>query len=87
MSNYAVIENTLVVNITVADPAYAQEQGWVEAPSGVTIGWSYINGQFVAPVPPAPTPEEIQAQNKATATQLLQETDWTTVPCQPRSVF
>jgi len=32
------------------------------------------------PPPPAPTPEEIQAQNKATASQLLQETDWVEVP-------
>jgi len=29
------------------------------------------------PPPPAPTPEEIQAQNKATASSLLQQTDWT----------
>lgn len=77
MSNYAVIENTLVVNIAVADPSYAQSQGWIAAPSGVTIGWSYIDGQFVAPVPPVPTPEEIQQQNKGQATQLLSQTDWT----------
>ena len=32
------------------------------------------------PPPPAPTPEEIQAQNKATASQLLQATDWTELP-------
>ena len=77
MSNYAIIENTLVVNITVADPAYAQSQGWVEAPSGVTIGWSYIDGLFVAPVTPTPTPEEIKAKNKLQAESLLQATDWT----------
>jgi hypothetical protein len=28
------------------------------------------------PPPPAPTPEEIQAENKQTASRLLQETDW-----------
>lgn len=77
MSNYAIVENSLVINITVSDPVYAQEQGWIEAPQEVTIGWSYVDGQFIAPVPPAPTPEEIQAQNKATAESLLQETDWT----------
>lgn len=80
MSNYAIIENTLVVNITVADPVYAQEKGWIEAPQGVTIGWSYINGQFVAPVLPSPTPEEIKAQNKAQSESLLLASDWTESP-------
>lgn len=77
MTNYAVIENNLVTNITVADAQFAQSQGWVACASDVGIGWSYINGQFVAPVLPTPTPEEIQAQNKQTATFLLQQTDWT----------
>lgn len=76
-NKYAIIENTLVVNTTVSDAQFAQSQGWIACADNVSIGWSYINGQFVAPVPPTPTPEEIQAQNKATATQLLQQTDWT----------
>lgn len=77
MSNYAVIENTLVVNVVASDADYAQTQGWVLLTGGAGIGWSYIDGQFVAPTPPAPTPEEIQEQNKTQATQLLSETDWT----------
>lgn len=78
MSNgYAVIENSLVVNVVASDAAYAQEQGWILLTDGAGIGWSYIDGQFVAPTPPAPTPEEIQAQNKAQAQTLLQQTDWT----------
>ena len=78
MSNkYAVIENTLVVNVTVSDAEFAQSQGWIACPDNVSIGWSYVNGQFVAPVPPTPTPEEIQAQNKQQATSFLQQTDWT----------
>jgi len=78
--NYAIIENTLVVNTTVADPEYAQSQGWVELTGGAGIGWSYVDGQFIAPPQPQPTPEEIQAQNKSTATLFLQQTDWTTIP-------
>jgi hypothetical protein len=74
MSNYAVIENTLVTNVTVSDAEFAQSQGWVACANNVSIGWSYVNGQFVAPTP---TPEEIQTQNKNTATGLLQQTDWT----------
>jgi hypothetical protein len=77
MTNYAVIETTLVTNITISDAEFAQSQGWIACPDNVSIGWSYVDGQFVAPVAPSPTPEEIQAQNKATATSLLSATDWT----------
>jgi hypothetical protein len=77
MTNYAVIENTLVTNVTISDADYAQSQGWVACADNVSIGWSYVNGQFVAPIPPTPTPAEVQAENKETATSLLQQTDWT----------
>lgn len=78
MSNgYAVIENSLVVNVVASDAAYAQTQGWVLLTGSAGIGWSYIDGQFTPPENPAPTPEQIQAQNKNTAVYLLQETDWT----------
>jgi hypothetical protein len=76
-NKYAVIENTLVVNTVVSDAEFAQTQGWVSCPDDVGIGWSYVNGQFIAPIPPTPTPEEIQEQNKTTATSYLQQTDWT----------
>lgn len=75
--NYAVLENTLVVNVVVSDAQYAQQQGWVELVGDAGIGWTYVNGQFVAPAPIPPTPEEIQAQNKSKAETLLQSTDWT----------
>lgn len=75
--NYAILENDLVVNTSVADPEYAQSQGWIELTNDAGIGWSYIDGQFIAPAPPQPTPEEIQQQNKTTASQLLADTDWT----------
>jgi hypothetical protein len=79
-NKYAVIENTLVVNTTVSDAEFAQSQGWIACADNVSIGWLYVNGQFVAPVPPTPTPEEIQAENKQQATSLLQQTDWTSIP-------
>ncbi len=48
MSNkYAVIENTKVTNVAVADENYAKEQGWVLMPEGVGIGWSYVNGNYI----------------------------------------
>lgn len=73
---YAIIENELVINIAVAEPDFAESQGWVELVGDAGIGWSYINGQFIAPPQPQPTPEEIQAANKSQAEQLLQATDW-----------
>lgn len=75
-NNYAILENTLVVNAAVAESAYAQEQGWVLLPEGYGIGDSYINGQFIKAPTPAPTPEEIQEQNKQAAKAGLQATDW-----------
>ena len=80
MKNYAIIENQLVVNVAVADQEFAQSQGWIELVDGAGIGWSYINGQFIAPPQPQPTPEEIQAANKSQAEQLLKDTDWVEIP-------
>ena len=54
----------------VADPLF-----WVECPADCNTGWTYIDGQFIPPAPYVPTAD----QNKATATQLLQTTDWTTI--------
>jgi hypothetical protein len=70
--NYAIIENQVVINIALADAEYAQSQGWVEATGDVSIGWGYVDGQFVPP-----PPVDYSAQNKAQAQSLLQQTDWT----------
>lgn len=75
--NYAIIENTVVVNTAVAEPEYAQKQGWVLLPEGFGIGDFYIDGQFVKAPQPQPSPEEIQTQNKQQAEALLSATDWT----------
>ena len=72
---YAIIENQVVVNMAIADPEYAQSQGWVEATDDISIGWGYVDGQFVEPPPP-----DYSAQNKAQAEQLLQATDWVELP-------
>lgn len=49
-------------------------------PSGfyayMSAGWKYAEGN----PPPYPSPEQIASQNKSTATSLLQETDWTSIP-------
>jgi hypothetical protein len=75
--NYAVIENQLVINTVESDSDYAESQSWILLENGFGIGDFYIDGEFVKAPQPQPTPEEIQAQNKATATSLLSATDWT----------
>lgn len=70
--NYAIIENNLVINIALAEPDFAKQQGWIACPEDVSIGWSYIDGQFIEP-----PPFDYSEQNKAQAKQLLQATDWT----------
>lgn len=61
---YAIIEAGTVVNIVVADPAYAADKGWVEAPEPVGIGWLYDDGDWIAPeVEPVPvTPDMVDAE-------------------------
>jgi hypothetical protein len=74
--NAAQIENDLVINVlVVTDIDFIPNL--VEIPDGSSagIGWSYIDGEFIAPVVPETTAEE----NKVTAVGLLQATDWTTI--------
>ena len=75
-NKYAIIENTLVTNVAVADAEFAQSQGWVSCPEEVSAGWTYVNDVFAPPAPYVPSAEE----NKATAVNLLQATDWTSIP-------
>lgn len=75
VSNQLVADRAEVNPYSIFSEAYASQ--FIEAPDEVQIGWTYINGVFA---PYVPTPEEIQAQNKSTASQLLTETDWTTIP-------
>ena len=78
MPNFAIIENTKVVNVVVAEASYAAEQGWVELTNGAGVDWDYVDGQFVdnrpkpdpVPEPTPPTKEELLAQLNALATQI-----------------
>ena len=51
MNRYAIIENSLVINIAIADPEFAISQGWIACNDDVTIGWNYINNLFTPPAP------------------------------------
>jgi hypothetical protein len=72
MQNFAIIENGKIVNAVVAEADYAAEQGWVALPDAVSIGWDYINGQFVDNRPVAPAPEPAPAP-PLTKEQLMAE--------------
>ena len=79
MSNFAIIENGVVVNTVVADEDYAAQMGWVACPIG-GIGWSYNEGVFSAPEStiesteqiqrPTPTKEDLLAQLEALQQQI-----------------
>lgn len=59
MNNYAIIENGIVVNVAMADPEYADAQGWVAA-QGAGIGWAWDGETFTAPpAPPEPVPQSV----------------------------
>lgn len=55
----------------VAEPLY-----WTDCPEDCDTHWIYNGTVFLPPVIQVPTAEE----NKGTATNLLQATDWTTIP-------
>ena len=55
----------------IAEPLY-----WIDCPSDCTTEWTYVEGEFIPPQPYVLTAEE----NKQTAMNLLQATDWTTIP-------
>jgi hypothetical protein len=58
------------------------EYYWVECPDDTVSGMYYNNGTFVLPPPPAPVPPvpPTAAENKATAVQKLNNSDWTQIP-------
>lgn len=68
-------ENNRICQIDTQDFPVADPLFWAECPADCTTQWTYVDGQFIPPVPYVPTAEE----NKATAVSLLQATDWTTI--------
>jgi hypothetical protein len=82
---YAIIDLTAVINIIDYDTAPSNPPPGFESPiiavqsDTAQIGWTYVDGIFIAPPVPAPTPEELIAQCKATAQGILSATDWTSI--------
>ena len=87
LQNYAIIDGINVINIIQYEEQPSNPPPGFEAPiiavqsDTASIGWTYVDGQFIDPyVPPVPTPEELIAQCKSTASGILASTDWTAIP-------
>lgn len=86
LQNYAIIDGINVINIIQyeeqpSNPPPGFESPIIAVQSNIaSIGWTYVDGVFIAPYVPPPTPEELIAQCKSTATGILNSTDWTSIP-------
>ena len=86
MQRYAIIDGINVINAIDYDEQPSNPPPGFESPviavqsDMASPGWTYVDGQFIAPPQPAPTPEELIAQCKATASGILYNTDWTSIP-------
>jgi len=85
LQNYAIIDGIHVINIIQYEEQPTNPPPGFESPiiavqsDTASSGWTYVDGVFIAPYVPPPTPEELIAQCKATATGILQSTDWTSI--------
>ena len=83
---YAIIDGINVINVIDYDEQPLNPPPGFETPiiavqsDTASIGWTYVDGQFISPPVPAPTPEELIAQCKTQATSILTATDWTAIP-------
>ena len=71
--------STLVVQVEPLGQTFEVDSAheWVDCPDDITAGnFTYANGQFTA-IPVSPPVPPTADQNKQTATNLLQATDWT----------
>ena len=62
---YAIIQGGIVVNVVLAEPEFAAEQGWIAAPDEVSTGWLYDGSTFSPPPPVVKPPEEWHKEIKA----------------------
>ena len=82
---YAIIDGVNVINVIDYDeppsnPPSGFESNIIAVQSDVAgPDWTYVDGQFIAPVLPEPDPAQLLAQCKSTAMSLLSSTDWTQI--------
>lgn len=77
--NYALLDNNIIVNVIVLtdESNYTPPEGCeliqIPANTAAGIGWTYTNGQFVAPPTPEPTPEPTLEQQRAARSNAYKE--------------
>ena len=67
---YAIIENSQVTNLIVADTEFAASIGAVECPGNVNMGWTYDGSIWSAPAPVVVVPDVVSMRQARLA--LLQ---------------
>lgn len=61
-------ENNRICQVEVTDFQVAEPLYWIDCHNDITTDWTYVDGQYIAPVaqeyvaPPAPTKEELMAE-------------------------
>lgn len=83
---YAIIDGINVINVIDYDeqptnppPGFDEPIIAVQSDSAGP-GWTYVDGQFISPPTPTPTPEQLIVLCKNTAIGILNSTDWTSIP-------
>jgi len=85
LQNYAIIDGINVINIIQyeeqpTNPPPGFESPIIAVQSDIaSIGWTYVDGVFIAPYVPPPTPEQLMQECKQIATSILGSTDWTSI--------
>ena len=73
VNRYAILETeeleqggtrTFAANIAKAEPEYASEQGWIEAPDHISAGWTYDNGNWSEPEGKPPTDRGVNEERE-----------------------
>lgn len=86
LQRYAIINGIDVINVIEyevqpTNPPPGFEEPIIAVQSDTAgPGWTYVDGNFIAPATPAPSPEQLIELCKQTAVAILQSTDWTTIP-------
>ena len=78
----AIVENGIVVNIALAEPDFAAEQGWIVSDTA-KIGDLWDGQTFTSPAAPAPDIDAQWAAIRDQRNRLLAESDWTQLPDAP----
>ena len=78
----AIVENGVVVNIALAEPDFAAEQGWIVSDTA-KIGDLWDGQTFTPPAALAPDIDTQWAIIRAERNRLLSDCDWTQLPDAP----